>query len=122
MPPLLALEPYQAAFVLQRHPLAAGRGGATAAAVKASLRRAERLIAKGTANEDLLAHSRPALPISYDGAGRRRVPLWAVRELVADDELAARVLEAIISRRLRCPHAASPGLPAPSFYGELHRL
>ena len=121
--PLVALEPYQAAFVLQRHPIvAAARGGASAIAVKASLRRAERLIAKGTTNKELLAQSCPALPISYDGAGRRRVPLWAARQLVADDQLATHFLEAIISRRLRCPHAASPSLPAPSFYDELDRL
>lgn len=119
---LVALEPHQAAFVLQRHPIVARGGRASVAAVRASLRRSERLMASGVLSGDLLSLRRPALPVSYDGAGRRRVPVSAVRELVSEDELAARFLEAIVSRRLRCPRRAGTNLPAPSFYQELHRL
>lgn len=120
---LVALEPFQAAFILQRHPLLTRDGQrASSARVKTSLRRAERLLRRGVLSEQLLTQRRPALPVAYDGAGRRRVPLWAVRELVEGDELATRFLEAVISGRLRCPRATSPNDPVPSFYRELHRL
>lgn len=121
--PLIDLKPFQAAFVLQRHSILVRRNGyASEAAVRASLRRTERLLAAGLISETVLARPKPSLPVSYDGAGRRRVPARALHTLLLDDKLASHFLDLIVKRRMCCPRAPSPSSPPPSFYEHLHRL
>jgi hypothetical protein len=121
--PLVHLMPHEAAFILQRHPAFSSKREVSEQLIRASLRRAERLANdRGLTPYDTLHGKKPAVPVSYDGAGRRRVPLWAVRELVADDSLATAFLDAIIERRIRCPRPIRASAPAPSFSAWLRLL
>lgn len=121
--PLTHLLPHEAAFILQRHPIFRGSGPVSEQVIRSALRRSERLSAeKQLSDDEILRGSRPSVPVTYDGAGRRRVPVWAVRELVVDDALASAFLDAVVERRLRCPRTARPADPVPRFYAWLRWL
>jgi hypothetical protein len=115
------LQPFEVAFLLQRHPLLAKDGFVTESAVRAAMRRGERRQLDGASEEEILDQG-SGLPVTYDGAGRRRVPARALRALLAEDELALEFLEAISAGRLRCPRAAAPTDSVPRFSAYSHRL